>query len=323
MSKAWRIEFDGAIYHVLSRGNEQRDIFTDDEDRLLFLELMGEMADRFNLEIYAYVLMTNHYHIILKTQKSNLSKSLQWFGLSYSRRYNNRHGRSGHLFQGRFKSFLIEDNSYLMRLSCYIHRNPLRAGIIERLADYRWSSYLTYAYARKAERWLKTELILSQFQGNRLEKNRAYRKKVQEYSKEEKRILDDLRHGLFFGARDFIYKMRDKYLPKEPHKEKPQQRDVLRSNDINKQLEEAEKIIGADLNGFKNKKRLSGEDKIKRDLLINLFWEMGLYRNEDIGKVFGVSYSSISKSVSAIREQIKTDKKIRLEFEKLNSQFKL
>jgi Transposase and inactivated derivatives len=198
MSRAWRIEFDGAIHHVLSRGNDQREIFTDDEDRQLFLELMGEMAERFNLEIYAYVLMTNHYHIILKTEKSNLSKSMQWFGVTYSRRYNNKQGRIGHLFQGRFKNFLIEDDSYLMRLSCYIHRNPLRVGIIERLADYTWSSYLNYAYGKKAERWLKTELILSKFRGNKLEKNRAYRKKAQEYSSEEKRIWEDFRHGLFF-----------------------------------------------------------------------------------------------------------------------------
>jgi putative transposase len=201
MSRAWRIEFDGAIYHVLSRGNEQRDIFTDDEDRLLFLKLMGEMADRFNIKIYAYVLMSNHYHMLLKTEKSNLSKSMQWLGLTYSRRYNNRHSRSGHLFQGRFKSFLIENDSYLMRLSCYIHRNPLRAGIIGRLADYKWSSYLTYTYGRKAKRWLKTELILSQFQGNKPENNSAYRKKVQQYSEEEKQIWEDFRHGLFFGTR--------------------------------------------------------------------------------------------------------------------------
>jgi hypothetical protein len=191
------------------------------------------------------------------------------------------------------------------------------------LADYKWSSYLTYAYGRKAERWLKAELILSQFQGNKLEKNRAYRKKVQEYSKEEKQIWEDFSHGLFFGTRDFIDKMRDKYLPKEPHKEKPQQRDILRSNDINKQLKEAAKIIGFNLKGSINIKRLSGDEKTKRDLLINVLWETGLYKNEEIGKVFGVSYSSISKSVSAIREQIKADKKIRVEYEKLNSQFKI
>ena len=200
MSRTWRIEFDGAFYHVLSRGNEQRAIFTDDEDRMLFLDLIGETADRFDIEIYSYALMTNHYHILLKTEKANLSKSMQWLGATYSRRYNIRHKRSGHLFQGRFKSFLIENDAYLMRLSCYIHRNPLRAGIVERLADYKWSSYMTYAYGKKAEKWLKTNLILTQFKGNKKEKHEAYRQMVQFYSNEETKTWEDFRHGLFFGT---------------------------------------------------------------------------------------------------------------------------
>ncbi len=142
MSRAWRIEYEGALYHVLSRGNEQRKIFTDDEDRKLFLELLGEMSERFKVEIYSYVLMTNHYHILLKTKKANISKSMQWFGVTYTQRYNIRHKRSGHLFQGRFKSFIVENDAYMLQLSCYLHRNPLRAKIIKRLADFKFSSYL-------------------------------------------------------------------------------------------------------------------------------------------------------------------------------------
>ncbi len=323
MSRSWRIEFEGAYYHVLSRGNEQREIFKDDEDRELFLELVGEMADRFEIEIYAYVLMTNHYHIILKTNKANLSESMQWFGLTYSRRYNIRHKRSGHLFQGRFKSFLIENDAYLTQLSCYIHRNPLRAGITNRLSDYQWSSYLTYAYGKKPKNWLKIKLILSQFKGNRKEKYKAYRQKVQKYSSEEKRVWEDFRHGLFYGTQEFIDEMREKYLPEKPHKEKPQQRDVRRSKDIIGQLETVAKEIGADLEKYRSSRRLSGEDKTKRDLLINILWEMGIYKNNEIGSFFNVSYSSVSKSVSIIRKQIISDKKLKKESKKIYSLFKM
>ena len=129
MTRQWRIEFKGAYYHILSRGNERRDIFLDHDDRVLFLETLGNMSDRFEIEVYAYVLMGNHYHLLLKTNKPNISKSMQWFGTTYTRKYNIRHKRNGHLFQGRFKNFLIENDEYLIRLSCYIHRNPLRAGI--------------------------------------------------------------------------------------------------------------------------------------------------------------------------------------------------
>ena len=98
MGRAWRIEYDGALYHILSRGNEQKDIFYDDQDRLLFLKIIGEMSERFEIDIFAYVLMGNHYHLLLKTNRANLSKSMQGLGLTYTRRFNLRHFRSGHLF---------------------------------------------------------------------------------------------------------------------------------------------------------------------------------------------------------------------------------
>ncbi|MBW1995287.1 MAG: transposase, partial [Deltaproteobacteria bacterium] len=109
MARAWRIEFEGALYHVLSRGNERRDIFFCDHDRRMFLSTLGEMADRFAIEPCAYVLMNNHYHLLLHTLRANLSKAMQWFGVTYTNRFNARHSRSGHLFQGRFKSMVVQN----------------------------------------------------------------------------------------------------------------------------------------------------------------------------------------------------------------------
>ena len=117
--------------------------------------------------------------------------------------------------------------------------------------------------------------------------------------------------------------MRKIHLPEKVHKEKPQQKDIKRSEDLIERLEEAARIIDADMKKFQRSKRLSGADKTSRDLLINLVWEMGIYKNEEIGSFFGVSYSAVSKSVSDIRQRMAKDKKIKLEFEKLNSQFKM
>lgn len=123
-------------YHILSRGNEQQDIFVVDDDRVAFLKGLGEMSERFESSIFAYVLMSNHYHLLLlRTNKVNLSKSMQWLGTTYARRFNLRHFRSRHLFQGRFKSILVQNHAYLTQLSCYIHRNPLRDGLVDRLAS--------------------------------------------------------------------------------------------------------------------------------------------------------------------------------------------
>ncbi|MCP4252845.1 MAG: transposase [Candidatus Scalindua sp.] len=197
MTRPLRIEYEGAFYHVLSRGNERKEIFRDDKDRSLFIEILGEMSARFSVDIFAYVLMDNHYHLLLRTNRANISKSIQWLGVTYTRRFNIKHRRSGHLFQGRFKSFLIENDKYLLILSCYIHRNPLRAGIVRRLVDYQWSSYKIYAYGKPSHSWLMTDVLFSQISGK--DKSRGYKEIVQDYSKEEKRVWEDLRHGLLFG----------------------------------------------------------------------------------------------------------------------------
>ncbi len=112
MGRAWRIEYEGALYHILSRGNEQKDIFYDDPDRVVFLKTIGEMSERFEIDVFAYVLMGNHYHLLLKTNRSNLSKSMQWLGVTYTRRFNLGHLRSGHLFQGRFKSIIVQNDAF-------------------------------------------------------------------------------------------------------------------------------------------------------------------------------------------------------------------
>ena len=149
MGRPWRIEYEGALYHLMSRGNNGQAIYLNDDDRILFLETISEMAERYDFEIYAYVLMSNHYHLLVKTLRPNLTKAMQWFGTTYTRRFNNRNFKSGHLFQGRYQSIIVQNDGYLMRLSCYIHRNPVRAGIVERLIDYPWSSYPVYACGKK------------------------------------------------------------------------------------------------------------------------------------------------------------------------------
>jgi REP element-mobilizing transposase RayT len=135
MARAWRIEFEGALHHVLSRGNERRDIFFGDADRRRFLDTLDDMAQRFEIEVFAYVLMGNHYHLLLCTARANLSRAMQWLGVTYANRLNAMHSRSGHLFQGRFKNMLVQNDAYLLQLSYYIHRNPLRTKMVERLAD--------------------------------------------------------------------------------------------------------------------------------------------------------------------------------------------
>ena len=115
MARPWRIQYEGALYHVFSRGNYQQDIFVSDDDRYLFLDTLGQMSERYETDIFAFVLMDNHYHLLLRTAKANLSKSMQWLGTTYTRRFNLNHYQSGHLFQGRYKSILVENDAYLWK----------------------------------------------------------------------------------------------------------------------------------------------------------------------------------------------------------------
>ena len=321
MARQWRIEFPDAFYHVLSRGNGGQNIFLSDKDRHIFLDLVQDFSERFNIEVYTYVLMGTHYHLLLKTPDANLSKGMQWFGTTYTRRFNLLNAKSGHLFQGRFKSILVENDAYLLRLSCYIHRNPLRAGIVDRLAEYKWSSYLHYTYRKKAPCWLKTEIILGQVSGK--DKNQAYRKKVQQYSDESGSIWEDVKHGLVYGSEDFLNDLKERFLLKDKDAELPQHNRAFRDVDPQKVLLSASEVLHIDLDSVRKSRRISPNEREPRDLLIYLLWESGRFVNRQIGSLLGISYSNVSRRVSEIRRRLSKDKGLTRRYKAIKAQIKV
>ncbi len=163
MARPIRIEYENAAYHVTARGNERRAIFRDDKDRTCFLQTLEQAAGRFGLVIHAYCLMPNHYHLLLQTPQANLSQGMGWLQTTYAVRFNRRHRRSGHLYQGRFKAHLVEEDAYAGRLVLYVHLNPVRRGnkgdVIpvgrrKDLSRYRWSSHRAYCGQGKVPDWL-------------------------------------------------------------------------------------------------------------------------------------------------------------------------
>jgi REP element-mobilizing transposase RayT len=318
MGRAWRIEFEGALYHILSRGNEQRDIFFDDTDRRMFLEAIGEMAQRFEVDPFAYVLMGNHYHLLLRTCRANLSKGMQWLGVTYTNRVNARHSRSGHLFQGRFKSMLVQNDAYLMRLSYYIHRNPLRAGMVERLADYPWSSYRAYAYGKLAAEWLNTEVILSQL-ANAGNMHKAYRENTQKYAGEESRLWEDLHHGFILGTDQFVKEIKARFLPEPLKQDIPQQKLLKQDVGLDHIITEAASFLGCDMEHFRTAARLSPRRVLERDLLLYGIWQLGVRTNSQIGEIFGLTGSSVSRRVAVLKAEAANDKSIRNRIAELKS----
>ncbi len=166
MARKPRVEFDGALYHVIARGNQRQRIFQDDRDRGAYLERIEHYRQRYGFRLYAYVLMSNHVHLLLETKKVGLSRIMQGIQASYTQSYNRRHRKAGHLFQGRYKAILCDRNAYLLELVRYIHLNPARLRDPHDPWRYRWSSHRAYL-GKGSPVKVDTQEVLSQF-GSRL-----------------------------------------------------------------------------------------------------------------------------------------------------------
>jgi putative transposase len=179
VSRQLRLEFPGAIWHVTSRGNERRDIFRDDADRRRFVTLLSKAVAHRRWILHAWVLMSNHYHLLIETPEVGLSRGMKWLNQEYAQAFNERHQRVGHLFQGRFKSILVEREGHLLELIRYIVLNPVRAQAVAFAGDYDWSNYRATAGLQAPPAWLEVEWTLDQFGArNRPQAQEAYRRFV-------------------------------------------------------------------------------------------------------------------------------------------------
>ena len=188
MARPLRIEYGGAFYHVINRGNRCQTVFESESDAELFLERLSEFSESYNVEIISYCLMGNHFHLYLKTLEANLSKFMQAFMTSFTISKNRRDGSSGHLFQGRYKAFLVEDKAYGLELSRYIHLNPARTkfttgmDLAKRraiLRECQYSSYPSIIGIRSCPKWVKRSFLLDKHAGTLAEKQSMYSKYVE------------------------------------------------------------------------------------------------------------------------------------------------
>jgi putative transposase len=183
MARPLRLEYEGAIYHVMARGNERGAIFKLNSDRLRFLEKLGESARTYHVRVYAYALMKNHWHGLIETPRGNISAFMQQFNTSYTTYYNTKHQRVGHLYSGRYKAPVVEGDDYLRRLSRYIHLNPVQISAFDeltrdekvgRLHAYRWSSFRAYAGMVPRLDWMDYEPLLALVAANAQCRSAAY-----------------------------------------------------------------------------------------------------------------------------------------------------
>jgi REP element-mobilizing transposase RayT len=221
MPRQLRIEYEGAIYHVMSRGDQREPIFEDDKDRKTFLKTLAQACEKAEWEIHAYCLMTNHFHIIMETPKPTLVAGMKWFLGTYTQRYNARHKAKGHLFSGRYKSLLVDesDDFYLRSVCDYVHLNPVRAGLVEAgsgLESYPWSSYRNYLQpAWKRKPWLRVDRLLGDLGcRDNGRGRREFKTYMEGRANQEQGGKDDMakhiRRGWRFGAADFLKRLQEK-----------------------------------------------------------------------------------------------------------------
>ncbi len=204
MPRPKRIHYEGAVYHVTSRGNERRKIVTDDSDRWMFVRLLGEMIEENQVVCHAWVLMDNHYHLLLETPAANLSVAMKHFNGIYTQRFNKKHHRVGHLYQGRYKALVVEKETYLKELSRYVVLNPVRARMVKHPKDWKWSSYRATAGLEKPEPWLEVDWILGQFGKERKRAHEAYKRFVEDGMGKKESPWEQLASRIYLGSDEFL-----------------------------------------------------------------------------------------------------------------------
>lgn len=304
MARALRIEYKNALYHTTCRGNGGQKIFRGDKDRRYFLELLEGTATRYGTILYTYVLMDNHFHLLIETPRANLSEYMQTLNTTYTGYFNRRHNHKGHLYQGRYKAILVEKNPYLLELTRYIHLNPVRAGVVLRPEHYKWSSYRKYIGLEK-KTLIKRDWILSQFgQGDK-----AFLK-YKEFVEEgiSGKIDNPLKNSIaqtLLGTDRFVKRIRKMVNNLKEDRSVPAKRVFLKRPELNDIVEQASKSYKISKREIRAKKR---KGNIARMVAIFLSHKLTGLKNREIGDYFGgIGESAVTEVVRKVGEIKKND----------------
>lgn len=285
MARPLRIEFPGALYHVTARGNDRGLIFLDNADRLSFLATVGKTMARWRWRGYAYCLMGNHYHLVVETADANLSRGMRHLNGVYSQGFNRRHGRSGHVFQGRYTSILVDGDAYLLELARYAALNPVRAGMARRAEDWPWSSYRAMTGQAAAPAWLHADSVLRRLGHRPAQARQAFAAFVADGLDETGRLDEtgpwrDLTRQIYLGGEDFVEAMQKQADGGGESEEIPR---VQRSPPV--------KSLHA-----------CAQQAATRQQAMALAYATGAYSMAEIARFFRVHYSTVSRNVKRYDE---------------------
>lgn len=287
------------------RGNERRKIFLYDDDRYRFLKLLAESLETHQVVLFVYVLMDNHFHLVLQTTRANLSEFMRRFNICYTRWFHYHHGTCGHLYQGRYKALLVDADNYLVELSRYVHLNPIRVKKFgkfdyqkrwQHVGKYRWSSLPGYVTKRRVVDFVNYNMVLDMVGGRR-----AYQRFVQDGLKEGvKSPFEDIQYQMILGDNDFVTRVKSEYIQKGSLREQPMYRNIITDVIEPEALMSCvAKALGIDVQSLK----VRLENGVERGIVAELLYRYSDITQREIGKLLGgIDYTS----VSMLRRRLKT-----------------
>ena len=309
MSRPLRIAYPGAWYHIMNRGRRSEAIYSGKEDFQMFIALLEETADMWNIRISAYCLMPNHYHLLLQTPDGNISRAMRHINGVYTQRYNRKHGVDGPLFRGRYKSILIGADNHLLKLVRYIHRNPVKAGLVDILDNYPWTSHKGYLSVAKKWRWLYKEFIFSLLTKKKSQWIKQYRHFVSiEENNDITTVIERKKWPAVLGAKSFVDWIKGGYYDLKTDDEVPQAKTLAPTPMM---------IIDAvcafyDVRPDDLKKTQRGIFNEPRNAAVYLMRKIRRDRLKEIGEMFGIGkYSSVSSMIEGAKHRLKTDRRFR------------
>jgi putative transposase len=279
MARPLRIEYPGAVYHLTSRGNGRENIFLKDTDRQSFMDILTSTVERHNWVCHAFCLMDNHYHLLIETPEANLSMGMRHLNGVYTQSFNRKHHRVGHIFQGRYKSILVQKDTHLIELCRYVVLNPVRANMVKKPEEWKWSSYNATAYGRNKPDFLTINWILGQFSLKKQNAQEKYHRFVNSGNLDQASPWERLTGQIFFGNDGFIDSI------------KKLKTEDMKIKEFPRAQRYANRVMLSDL--FEKT-----DSKLKRNEII---WEAHVkygYKMKEIADHLSVHYTTISKVIN-------------------------
>jgi len=300
----------------MNRGRRSENIYSNEKDFEIFLSLLQEAVELWNIRVSAYCLMSNHYHILLQTPQGNLNRFMRHLNGVYTQRYNRLHGYDGQLFRGRYKAILVAEDSYLLELVRYIHRNPLRAGLVASLNNYPWSSHHGYLSTAKTWNWLHKDFILSMLTGKRNPKKAYLQFMAIEDSQEVQGVFAKKRWPSMLGSEDFINWVKETFFALKKHQQVPESLQLAPKRELI--IREVRKNYGVSEEELFTAQR--GKLNEPRNTAIYLCRQIRNDTLMDLGEAFGMTgYSPAGSAIDRVKKKLLTDKRLQKRLKKITA----